>query len=431
MAPAPVTDDPLGAAGGPRGRTTATLSLEPAFEPRGPAEDPWESAPITVAILGSTGSIGRQAIDVVRAFPDRFRVSALAAGSDAEGLLAQARELGVTLVGLERSPSGRGPEAPEGVEVVAGEGAAAEVAGRSGAQVVLNAVVGATGLHATLATLASGKILALANKESLVAAGELVMAKAGPGQIRPVDSEHSALWQVLEGIPADQVRRVFLTGSGGPFRGRRTEDLEDVTVEQALDHPVWRMGRKITVDSASLMNKGLEVIEAHFLFGLTYDEIDVVIHPQGIFHGLAETLDGAFFAHAAVADMRLPIQLALAWPRRLGAPNGDANSRRIDWPGLGAVTFERPDTRTFRCLELAYRAGRAGGTYPAVLNAANEVAVGAFLDRRLRFLDIPAVIERLLEEHDSVDPTLEGVLGADDWARQRAAEVIGEIGGRR
>ncbi|MGH2771099.1 MAG: 1-deoxy-D-xylulose-5-phosphate reductoisomerase, partial [Actinomycetota bacterium] len=308
-----------------------------------------------------------------------------------------------------------------GVEVIVGEGAAAEVVQRSEAQVVLNAVVGAAGLRATLAALEAGKVLALANKESLVAAGELVMSKAAPGQIRPVDSEHSALWQVLEGIPADQVRRVFLTGSGGPFRGRRAIDLEDVTVEEALDHPVWRMGRKITVDSASLMNKGLEVIEAHFLFGLTYDEIEVVIHPQGVVHGLAETIDGAFFAHAAVADMRLPIQIALAWPQRLGAPDG----RRIDWPGLQTVTFERPDTRTFRCLDLAYRAGRAGGTYPAVLNAANEVAVGAFLDRRLRFAEIPVVIERLLEEHRCVEPTLEGVLGVDAWARQRAEEIIG------
>ncbi len=398
------------------------LSLEPEFEPQDPLDAWRESAPITVAILGSTGSIGRQALEVIRTFPDRFRVTALAAGSDAEGLLAQAKEFEVALVGLDRPCSSARPEAPAGVEVVLGEGAAAEVAARSEAQVVLNAVVGAAGLRATLATLGAGKILALANKESLVAAGELVMAKAGPGQIRPVDSEHSALWQVLEAIPADQVRRVFLTGSGGPFRGRHAADLEEVTVEEALEHPVWRMGRKITVDSASLMNKGLEVIEAHFLFGLTYDEIEVVIHPQGIVHGLAETLDGAFFAHAAIPDMRLPIQLALAWPQRLGAPDG----RRIDWPGLGAVTFERPDTRTFRCLDLAYRAGRAGGTYPAAMNAANEMAAAAFLDRRLRFAQIPAVIERLLEEHRSVEPTLEGVLDVDAWARQRATEIISD-----
>lgn len=379
-------------------------------------------APIEVAILGSTGSIGCQALEVVRAAPDRFRVTALAAGSDAETLFGQAKEFGVTLVGLERPSSNERLEALEGVEVVAGEGAASDVAGRAEAQVVLNAVVGAAGLHATLTTLGAGKILALANKESLVAAGELVMAKAGPGQIRPVDSEHSALWQVLEGLRPDQVRRVLLTGSGGPFRGRRAEDLGEVTVEEALEHPVWQMGRKITVDSASLMNKGLEVIEAHFLFGLTYDEIEVVIHPQGIFHALAETVDGAFFAHAAIADMRLPIQLSLAWPQRLGPPGGG----RIDWPSLGTATFERPDTRTFRCLDLAYGAGRAGQTYPAVLNAANEVAVGAFLDRRLRFLGIPEVIERLLEEHEPVEPILEGVLGVDDWARRRAGEIIGQ-----
>ncbi|MEA2534789.1 MAG: 1-deoxy-D-xylulose-5-phosphate reductoisomerase, partial [Actinomycetota bacterium] len=327
--------------------------------------------PVSVAILGSTGSIGTQALEVVRAHPDRFKVTALTAHSDGDTLLAQAKEFDVPLLGLTTG----GMEAPAGTTLVDGSMASAEVAQAAEASVVLNAVVGAAGLQATLATLRAGKTLALANKESLVAAGELVMAKAGPGQIRPVDSEHSALWQLLHSIAPDQVRRALVTGSGGPFRGRTREDLGNVDVQQALAHPVWAMGPKITVDSSTLMNKGLEVIEAHFLFGFTYDEIDVVIHPQGTVHALVETVDGAVFVHAAPPDMRLPIQLALAWPDRLGAPGG----KRLDWATLGTLTFEPPDTDTFRCLALAYQAARLGDTYPAVLNAANEVAVGAFL----------------------------------------------------
>lgn len=378
--------------------------------------------PVRVAILGSTGSVGRQALDVARAHPDRFEVVALSAGSDAASLLAQAAELGVRLIGLASG----GLEAPHGVEAVRGPDAAAEIAGRADAEVVLNAVVGAAGLHATLATITCGKILALANKESLVAAGELVMGKAGPGQIRPVDSEHSALWQVLEGLPPDRVRRVLLTGSGGPFRGRTAAELAGVSVAEALAHPVWDMGPKITVDSASLMNKGLEVIEAHFLFGFLYDEIEVVVHPQGVVHAMAETVDGAVFAQAAVPDMRLPIQLALAWPERLSPPEG----KRIDWRTVGALSFEPPDTETFRCLALAYAAGRRGDTYPAALNAANEVAVRSFIDGRLGFPSIPAVVESVLEEHEPVAPDLEGVLEQDGWARRRAEELVSRLAGR-
>ena len=371
---------------------------------------------IKVAVLGSTGSIGRQALDVVRTHPDRFELVALATGSDAEGLAAQAKEFDVRLLGLATGSL----SAPEPSVVVEGLDAAAEVAERSGADVVLNAVVGAAGLRATMATVTSGKTLALANKESLVAAGELVMSRAEPGQIRPVDSEHSALWQVLEEIPPHAVRRAIVTGSGGPFRGRDAASLGSVTVAEALAHPVWDMGRKITIDSATLMNKGLEVIEAHFLFGFTYDEIHVVIHPQGLVHGMAETVDGAVFAHAAQPDMRLPIQLALAWPERLSPPGG----ARVDWAKAGALTFEAPDPATFRCLGLAYEAGRKGDTYPAVLNAANEVAVQAFLDRRLPFLGIPAVIEQVLEEHEPAEPRLEGVLEQDAWARVRAEAIV-------
>jgi len=376
-----------------------------------------DTEPVSVAILGSTGSIGTQALEVVRAHPGRFKVTALTANADAETLLAQAREFDVHLLGLTAG----GMDAPSGTTVVDGERASAEVAETASASVVLNAVVGAAGLQATLATLRAGKILALANKESLVAAGELVMAKAGPGQIRPVDSEHSAMWQLLHSIGPDQVRRALVTGSGGPFRGRTREELGNVDVQQALAHPVWAMGPKITVDSSTLMNKGLEVIEAHFLFGFTYDEIDVVIHPQGTVHALVETVDGAVFVHAAPPDMRLPIQLALAWPDRLGAPGG----KRLDWATLGSLTFEAPDTETFRCLALAYQAARLGDTYPAVLNAANEVAVEAFLAGRLGYLGIPDTVERVLNAHEPISPSLEGVLEADAWARGRASAAIG------
>jgi 1-deoxy-D-xylulose-5-phosphate reductoisomerase len=381
-------------------------------------KDPFgEPEPLRLAVLGSTGSIGRQALDVVRAHPDRFKVTALAAGSDAQTLAAQAAEFGVEMAGLA-SGDLDGDAAPK---IFTGPDAAEEVAAAAEADVVLNAVVGAAGLKATLAAISSGKVLALANKESLVAAGELVMGKAAPGQIRPVDSEHSALWQVLEGLPSHQVRRVILTGSGGPFRGRKVAGLEDVAVADALKHPVWDMGPKITVDSATLMNKGLEVIEAHFLFGFTYDEIEVVIHPQGLIHALAETSDGALFAHAALPDMRLPIQVALAWPDRLTPPDSRG---RIDLTAAGPVTFEPPDLETFRCLRLAYEAGRLGDTYPAVLNAANEVAVKAFIGGKLDFLGIPTVVERVLEEHSPSEPRLDAVLEQDEWARARAEEIV-------
>jgi 1-deoxy-D-xylulose-5-phosphate reductoisomerase len=370
---------------------------------------------LRIAILGSTGSIGRQALEVVRAYPDRFEVVALAAGSDAAALSQQVTEFGVPLAGVVNGPL----DVPDGSVVFEGEHSAERVVQESDAHLVLNAVVGAAGLRATMATVLAGKTLALANKESLVAGGELVMSKVMEGQLRPVDSEHSSLWQLLDGLPPDRVRRVLLTGSGGPFRGRTSEDLKQVTVAGALNHPVWAMGPKITVDSSTLMNKGLEVIEAHFLFGLTYDEIQVVIHPQGMVHGMVETMDGSVFAHAAPPDMRLPIQLAMAWPDRLGAPAG-----RIDWTATQSMTFEPPDLETFRCLALAFEAGRQSGTYPAVLNAANEIAVGAFLDERLDYLGIPAVVESVLERHTSCEPSLEAILEQDAWARSEAASLI-------
>lgn len=368
-----------------------------------------------VAVLGSTGSIGRQTLEIARAYPQRFKIVALAARSHAAALAAQAKEFNVPLVGLVEGRL----SAPDGVKVLSGSESARQVVEETDAHIVLNAVVGSAGLLATMATIAAGKILALANKESLVAGGELVMSKVMEGQLRPVDSEHSALWQLLNGLPPDQVRRVIVTGSGGPFRGRTLDELRSVSLKAALKHPVWAMGPKITVDSSTLMNKGLEVIEAHYLFGLTYDEIQVVIHPQGMIHGMVEAWDGALYAHAAPPDMRLPIQLALSWPDRLSAPAG-----RIDWTTPHSMTFEPPDTGAFRCLALAYRVGRLGGTFPAVLNAANEAAVGAFVSEELDWLGIPWVVERVVEEHVGCEPTLEAILEQDIWARRRACELV-------
>lgn len=373
---------------------------------------------ISVAILGSTGSVGRQALDVIRQHSERFEVVALAAGSDVEGLLAQAKEFDVRLLSIAE---GDFPQLDD-VRMFSGPDSAEKIVEETEAEVVLNAVVGAAGLKATMATIMSGKNLALANKESLVAAGEAVMAKASPGQLRPVDSEHSALWQILDGQQSDRVRRVVVTGSGGPFRGKDPKHLAGVSVQDALAHPVWDMGPKISIDSATLMNKGLEVIEAHFLFGFTYDEIEVAIHPQGFIHGMVEMSDGSLLMHAAQPDMRLPIQIALAWPNRLGAP-GDLRVERsnLEW------TFEPPDRSTFRCLDLAYEAGRRGDTYPAVLNAANEIAVRSFMDERISFLDIPTVVEKVLELHEPTEPRIEEVLEQDAWARARATRVIAEL----
>ncbi|MBW3588326.1 MAG: 1-deoxy-D-xylulose-5-phosphate reductoisomerase [Actinobacteria bacterium] len=375
--------------------------------------------PIRVVILGSTGSVGAQALEVVRSHRQRFRVVGLAARSDAESLAQQAKEFEVDLVGIVEGEL----EPPPGAKVITGERSAAEIVEEATAEVVLNAVLGAAGLEATLATLKTGKTLALANKESLVAAGEYVMAKAGPGQIRPVDSEHSAMWQALEGTSPDRVSKVYLTASGGPFRGRSRNELERVTVEEAVAHPVWNMGRKISVDSATLMNKGFEVIEAHFLFGFTYDEIEVVIHPEGLIHAMIEMADTSVLAAVYYPDMRLPIQLALGWPERFRT----ADMNRISFSEGTSLSFHEPDVDTFRCLSLAYDAARRGDTYPAVLNAANEVAVAHFLEEKIGFLDIERVVEEVLDSHSPGAADLENVIEQDQWARDRAAEVTGKI----
>ncbi|MFN2593729.1 MAG: 1-deoxy-D-xylulose-5-phosphate reductoisomerase [Actinomycetota bacterium] len=354
-----------------------------------------------VVVLGSTGSIGRQALDVIAAHPDRFSVVGLAAGSDAATLEEQARAFGVKRTGL-------------------GSQAAIELAGLDQADIVLNAIVGAAGLRASIAALDAGKTLALANKESLVAGGEacLESARAGGGAIVPVDSEHAALAQCLARVDRDEVSRIVITASGGPFRERT--DFDGITVDEALAHPTWSMGPKITVDSATLVNKGLEVIEAHYLFGFDYDDIEVVVHPQSVVHGLIHMRDGSTIAQMAPADMRIPIQAALSAPDRI-----ELDVAVVDLTAHGSLSFEPVDTIRFRGLALAFDVGRKRGTYPAVFNAANEVAVAAFLESRLAFQDIASVIEQTVADHvPSGTATLEAVLEADAWARDRAATMI-------
>ncbi|MFP5377428.1 MAG: 1-deoxy-D-xylulose-5-phosphate reductoisomerase [Acidimicrobiia bacterium] len=383
----------------------------------------------TVALVGSTGSIGTQAVDVVRAHPGRYEVVAIGARSSVDALADQAALLrpAVVAVADPEAATALAGRLPAGTELWAGEEALAAVAGR--AEVVLNSVVGFAGLPVTLAALEAGRRLALANKESLIAAGPVVqVARATPGaEILPVDSEHSALHQCLRSGRREEVRRLLLTASGGPFLGRSAEELAGVTVEDALAHPTWDMGPKVTIDSSTLMNKGLEVIEAHELFGIAYDAIEVLVQPQSVVHSMVEFTDGSTIAQLSRPDMRLPIAYALGHPDRAPVAFG-----AIDWARVGRLDFAPPDTSTFRCLALAYQAGRRGGTAPAVLNAANEVAVAAFLDGRLRWSDIAAVIEDCLDavpgtKADGLGVVLEADRSARDWAgaaverRSRAA----------
>jgi 1-deoxy-D-xylulose-5-phosphate reductoisomerase len=359
-----------------------------------------------IAILGSTGSIGKQAIEVIRAHPELYEVVGLVAGRDADALADQARDLNVKRTGL-------------------GSAAAEEMAADGEVDIVLNAVVGAAGLRASVAALEAGKTLALANKESLVAGGDACRraAQEGGGEIVAVDSEHAALTQALQGVERSQVKRIVITASGGPFRTR--SDLSDVTPEEALAHPTWSMGPKITVDSATLMNKGLEVIEAHHLFGFDYDRIDVIVHPQSAVHGIVEMVDGTMLMEAAPADMRIPIQAALSWPDRL------PYETNLDLVGLGSLDFEPVDGQKFPLLEIAYEAGRCGGIYPAVMNAANEIAVKSFLDGVIAFDDIASVVRETIDEiadevssEELARTNLESVLHADEGARDVARRMI-------
>lgn len=381
------------------------------------------SGPVRVAIAGSTGSIGTQTLEVIAAENERepgsYVVTGISVASSAEAVMAQAEAFGVPLI------------------VVADHTARAEVAARSSAtveadasaliddaDVVVNGVVGFAGLQITVETLRAGKRLALANKESLIAAGPVVQPlRSTPGaELVPVDSEHCALHQCLRSsFDADrEVSRLLLTASGGPFRGRSAADLEQITVDEALAHPTWSMGPKITIDSSTLMNKGLEVIEAHELYGTPYDQIEVVVHPQSVVHSMVEFTDGATIAQLSMPTMKLPIGYALGYPGRIATPFG-----QIDWTTLGSLDFEPPDLDTFRCLGLAYEAGRVGGTAPAWLSAANEVAVESFLSGNLRWNQIADVCSAVLERHDGATPqSVDDVIEADQEARRIAEEVV-------
>lgn len=351
-----------------------------------------------VVILGSTGSIGCNALDVIAHHPDRFEVFGLAAGSNAELLAQQKQKFRPTFTSL-------GDEA-----------ACIEMASHPKTDLVLSAIVGVAGLKPTYAALQAGKTVALANKESLVAAGPVMdrLLKEKGGKLIPVDSEHSAIHQIWsQETPPD---RIILTASGGPFRNKTLAELEEVTLAQALQHPNWKMGNKVTIDSATLMNKGLEMIEAHWLFGLAAEKIDVVIHPQSIIHSMVEYKDGSVLAQLGMPDMRIPIGYALAWPDRITTP-----APKLNFNEVASLTFEKPDTKRFPGLRLAKEALVKGHSYPCVLNAANEVAVRAFLQEQIRFLDIPRIVEKVLSAHDSHPlNSLEDVLAVDRWAREQA-----------
>jgi 1-deoxy-D-xylulose-5-phosphate reductoisomerase len=386
--------------------------------------------PRRLAILGSTGSIGVQALDVVDRSHGELEVVALSAARASEPLLEQAERLGVRQIALsDPDAAARTSEVWTDGEVLAGSEGIVQLVAESGCDLVLNAIVGSAGLVPTVATLGEGIDLALANKESLVVGGELVtqLAEATGAQIIPVDSEHSALHQLLAGEAPGTVDRLILTASGGPFRGRTREELHDVTVDQALAHPTWDMGGKITIDSATLMNKGLELIEAHHLFGTPYEQMDVVVHPQSIVHSLLRLCDGATLAHLGYPDMRVPISYALHYPDRVDVP-----VKPLDLASVGSLTFEPVDDETFICLRLARQAALAGGTAPCTLNAANEVAVHAFLNGRLGFLEIGHVIEAALDRRPAERVHSFEALGeADTRARQVADELIETVTSRR
>ncbi|MDR3270324.1 MAG: 1-deoxy-D-xylulose-5-phosphate reductoisomerase [Peptococcaceae bacterium] len=376
-----------------------------------------------LTILGSTGSIGRQTLDVVRAAPERFRIHALAAGRNAALLEEQIREFKPSLAVLLRMEAARelrGRVQDLSVRVEAGMAGMLRAVQEPGVDKVVTAVSGRIGLEPTLAALQAGKCIALANKETLVAAGDLVMrtARTTGCAILPVDSEHSAIFQCLED-DGQALAKILLTASGGPFRTCPLEHMPDITPAEALAHPNWSMGDKITIDSATMMNKGLEVIEAHHLFGVTYDQIEVLIHPQSVIHSMVEYRDGSVLAQLGRADMRLPIQYALDYPVRYASPWERLNLRNQE------LSFFAPDLQRFPALGLAYRVGRRGGTLPAVMNAANEVAVRAFLREQISFARIIAVAEEICALHDVIDdPDLPEILAADAWARRLAAETV-------
>ncbi|MDZ8133701.1 MAG: 1-deoxy-D-xylulose-5-phosphate reductoisomerase [Nostoc sp. DedQUE04] len=376
-----------------------------------------------ITLVGSTGSIGTQTLDIVTQYPDRFRIVGLAAGNNVEMLAAQIRQFQPEIAAIcseDKLPALK--EAiidlnPQPI-LLAGEAGVIEVARYGDSQTVVTGIVGCAGLLPTIAAIEAGKDIALANKETLIAGGPVVLPLVEKHGVKllPADSEHSAIFQCLQGVPKDGLRKILLTASGGAFRDWDVEKLADVTVADALKHPNWSMGRKITVDSATLMNKGLEVIEAHFLFGLDYDDIEIVIHPQSIIHSLIELQDTSVLAQLGWPDMRLPLLYALSWPDRIYT-----DWERLDLVKAGNLTFREPDHQKYPCMQLAYAVGKAGGSMPAVLNAANEQAVALFLEEKIRFLDIPRCIEWVCDRHQNdnrTNPSLDDILAADKWARQ-------------
>jgi len=366
-----------------------------------------------IAVLGSTGSVGRQTLEVAQLFPDRFQVVGLGAGNNVSLLAEQVRQFKPGLISFQGTGNTVDFSPPPSLLSLE------ELASHPEVDFVVVATSGKAGLAPALAAIRAGKEIALASKEVLVMAGEVIMAEARKRKVEilPLDSEHSAIWQCLQGEDKERVLRLILTASGGPFRDKPLERLARVTPEEALQHPTWQMGKKVTIDSATLMNKGMEIAEARWLFDIPFSSIDVLVHPQSIVHSLVEFVDGSVKAQLGPPDMRLPIQYALSYPERLS--NGQ--SARLDWSKLGSLVFEAPDLDRFPCLKLAVEAGRGGGTYPAVLCAADEIAVGFFLSHRIGFLEIAALVEETLERHRNVShPSLEEILLADAWAREYA-----------
>ena len=379
----------------------------------------------SLSILGSTGSIGVSTLDVVRRHPDKFSVTALAAGTDIALLAEQIKEFRPLAVSIRDEESVKklrelcGEYKPD---ILFGVEGASTIAESNGTDMVVSAIVGAAGLVPTVRAIKAGKHIALANKETLVVAGQLVsdLVKEHKVHLLPVDSEHSAVFQSLAGHRAEDVERIILTASGGPFRNTPAEELKQVTLEQALKHPQWSMGAKITIDSATMMNKGLEVIEAHWLFNVPAEKIGVVVHPQSIIHSMVEYIDGCVMAQLGAPDMRAPIAYALAWPERC-----ESGIPKLDLAKIGTLTFEEPDMVRFPALRLAFEALKAGRTYPAVLNAANEIAVAAFLDRKIGFTEIAETVEKTLQAHEAYSPVeLDDYLQADRWARESAQKLI-------
>lgn len=376
-----------------------------------------------IALLGSTGSIGTQTLDIVRSSPERFRVAALTAGSNGDLLIEQANEFKPAIVSVATKELADNVRlhVPSTTKVVFGEEGLIEAASATDAEMTVTAIVGSRGLASTLAAIDAGKTIGLANKETLVTAGELVMKRALDRgvSILPIDSEHSAIYQCLNGERRQDVRSITLTASGGSFRDRSRAELEGVTVEQALSHPNWSMGSKITIDSATMVNKGLEVIEAKWLFGLSYDEIHVLIHPESIIHSFVEFNDNSVIAQLGLPDMRVPIQYALTYPERHATPTG-----RLDLASAGKLHFREMDVERYPLLGLAYACGRLGGTAPTVYNAANEVAVARFLKGEISFLDIEKIVETVAETHQVVAVTgLDAIAEADGWARALAGSI--------